>query len=136
LHGAQTGELGRVIEAAHDLSTGGLAQALVEMAGNNSIGGAIDLRPLCDRDGIDSFTALFSESQARVLLEVPEHLLDVVYAAAEAEAIQAVRIGTTGGELLTISPAEPAGWSGSDTILFDVAEFATQSDQVLRSIFD
>ncbi|MGO1943055.1 MAG: phosphoribosylformylglycinamidine synthase subunit PurL [Ancrocorticia sp.] len=136
LHGAQTGELGRVIEAAHDLSTGGLAQALVEMAGNNSIGGAIDLRPLCDRDGIDSFTALFSESQARVLLEVPEHLLDVVYAAAEAEAIQAVRIGTTGGELLTISPAEPAGWSGSDTILFDVAEFATQSDQVLRGIFD
>ncbi|MGO1858765.1 MAG: phosphoribosylformylglycinamidine synthase subunit PurL, partial [Ancrocorticia populi] len=91
---------------------------------------------LCDRDGLDSFTALFSESQARVLLEVPEHLLGVVSAAAEAEAVEMVRVGTTGGELLAISPAEPAGWSGSDTILFDVEELAGESDSVLRKIFD
>ena len=125
-----------MIESAHDLSSGGLAQALVEMTGNAGIGGAFDLRPLCDRDGIDSFTALFSESQARVLLEVPEGLLEVVYAAAAAEGIEALRIGTTGGELLAISPAETAGWSGSDTILFDVQELSSQSDSVLRGIFD
>ncbi|MDN6485995.1 MAG: phosphoribosylformylglycinamidine synthase subunit PurL [Ancrocorticia sp.] len=136
LHEAETGELGRVIESAHDLSSGGLAQGLVDMAVNGGIGGSIDLRPLCDRDGLDSFTALFSESQARVLLEVPEHLLGVVSAAAEAEAVEMGRVGTTGGELLTISPAEPAGWSGSDTILFDVEELAGESDSVLRDIFD
>ena len=136
LHEAETGELGRVIESAHDLSSGGLAQGFVDMAVNGGIGGSIDLRPLCDRDGLDSFTALFSESQARVLLEVPEHLLGVVGAAAEAEAVEMVRVGTTGGELLTISPAEPAGWSGSDTILFDVEELAGESDSVLRDIFD
>ena len=136
LHGAETGELGRVIESAHDLSSGGLAQALVEMTGNAGIGGAFDLRPLCDRDGIDSFTALFSESQARVLLEVPEGLLEVVYAAAAAEGIEALRIGTTGGELLAISPAETAGWSGSDTILCDEQELSAQSDSVLHGIFD
>ena len=136
LHEAETGELGRVIESAHDLSSGGLAQGLVDMAVNGGIGRSIDLRPLCDRDGLDSFTALFSESQARVLLEVPEHLLGVVSAAAEAEAVEMVRVGTTGGELLAISPAEPAGWSGSDTILFDVEELAGESDSVLRKIFD
>ena len=79
----------------------------------------------------------FLNHQARVLLKVLEHLLGVVSAAAEAEAVEMVRVGTTGGECSAISPAEPAGWSGSDTVLFDVEEeLAGESDSVLRKIFD
>ncbi|MFT0847282.1 phosphoribosylformylglycinamidine synthase subunit PurL [Actinomycetaceae bacterium L2_0104] len=136
LHGAETGELGRVVEAAHDLSNGGLIQAVVEMAVNSGMGAALDLTNLCNRDGVDSFTALFSESQGRVLLAVPEGFLGLVHAAAEAEGVAAVRIGTAGGELLTINPAETAGWAESETIILDVEELAARSDRTLREIFD
>ncbi len=136
LHAAESTELGKVIEAAHDLSHGGLIQALVDMSVNGGMGASLDLTNLCNRDGVDSFTALLSESQARVLLAVPEGFLGLVQAAADAEGVPMVRLGTTGGELLTISPAESIGWAESETIILDVEELAASSDQKLREIFD
>ena len=136
LHGADSGDLGAIIEAAHDLSTAGLIQAVVEMAINSGMGAAVDLTALCNRDGVDSFTALFSESQARVLLAVPEGFVSLVHAAAEAEGVPAVRVGTTGGDLVTINPAEAIGWAENETIILDVEELAASSDAALRAIFD
>lgn len=60
-----------MIDAAHDLSEGGLAAALVEASLRFNTGARIGLDELCERDGIDLFTALFSESQARALVAVP-----------------------------------------------------------------
>ncbi len=55
-----------MVSAAHDLSEGGLAQAVVEMCLTGETGARLVLPP-----DIDPFVALFSESSARVLLAVP-----------------------------------------------------------------
>ncbi|WP_372698942.1 phosphoribosylformylglycinamidine synthase subunit PurL [Arthrobacter sp. JSM 101049] len=60
-----------MIDSAHDLSEGGLAAGLVEMALRYGVGARVALEDLCERDGIDVFTALFSESQARAVVAVP-----------------------------------------------------------------
>jgi phosphoribosylformylglycinamidine synthase II len=60
-----------MIDAAHDLSEGGLSQALVESCLRFGTGARIWLDEVCDRDGVDVFTALFSESTARAIVAVP-----------------------------------------------------------------
>ena len=55
-----------MISAAHDLSEGGLAQALVEMCLVGETGARIVLP-----EGTDPFVQLFSESSARVVVAVP-----------------------------------------------------------------
>ena len=60
-----------MVDAAHDLSEGGLSQALVEACLRYGTGARIWLDELCERDGIDVFTALFSESTARAIVAVP-----------------------------------------------------------------
>ncbi|MGL4174044.1 MAG: phosphoribosylformylglycinamidine synthase subunit PurL [Actinomycetota bacterium] len=60
-----------LVDAAHDLSDGGLAIALVESCLRFGVGARIWLDELCERDGVDVFTALFAESTARVVVAVP-----------------------------------------------------------------
>ncbi|WP_285725535.1 phosphoribosylformylglycinamidine synthase subunit PurL [Psychromicrobium xiongbiense] len=60
-----------MIDAAHDLSEGGLAAALVESALRYGVGARVGLAELAQRDGISIFEALFSETQARALVAVP-----------------------------------------------------------------
>ncbi len=55
-----------MVSAAHDLSEGGLAQALVEMCLVGETGARIVLP-----EGIEPFVQLFSESTARVVVAVP-----------------------------------------------------------------
>ena len=55
-----------MISAAHDLSEGGLAQALVEMCLAGQTGARVVLP-----EGADPFVWLFSESTARVVVAVP-----------------------------------------------------------------
>ncbi|MDP9882832.1 phosphoribosylformylglycinamidine synthase [Sinomonas atrocyanea] len=60
-----------MIDSAHDLSEGGLAAALSEMVLRFGVGARVALGDLCERDGVDAFTALFSESQGRAIVAVP-----------------------------------------------------------------
>jgi phosphoribosylformylglycinamidine synthase len=60
-----------LVDAAHDLSDGGLAVALAEATLRGGVGARVWLDAVCERDGIDAFTALFSESTARVVVAVP-----------------------------------------------------------------
>jgi phosphoribosylformylglycinamidine synthase len=60
-----------MIDAAHDVSEGGLAVTLTEMALRFGMGARIQLAGVAERDGVDMFTALFSESQARAVVSVP-----------------------------------------------------------------
>lgn len=55
-----------LLDAAHDLSEGGLAQALSESVLRFGVGARVSVQSL----GVDAFTALFSESSGRVLVSV------------------------------------------------------------------
>jgi len=63
-----------LVTAAHDLSDGGLAVALAEASLRNVVGARIWLDDVCERDGVDTFTLLFSESAGRAIVAVPEAL--------------------------------------------------------------
>jgi phosphoribosylformylglycinamidine synthase len=54
-----------LLESAHDLSEGGLAQALVESCLSGDVGARIDVPP-----GVDPFVLLFSESTGRAVVSV------------------------------------------------------------------
>ena len=60
-----------MIRACHDLSEGGLAVALAEMCFAGGLGSNTDIGPLTDA-GVSVEAALFSESNTRFLVEVPE----------------------------------------------------------------
>jgi phosphoribosylformylglycinamidine synthase len=62
-----------LIDAAHDLADGGLAQALVEACLRNDIGARVWLPDAStgSRQAIDPFVTLFSESAGRALVAVP-----------------------------------------------------------------
>ncbi|MFB8369196.1 phosphoribosylformylglycinamidine synthase subunit PurL [Pseudarthrobacter sp. NPDC055928] len=60
-----------MVDSAHDLSEGGLAAALVEASLRYGVGARIALQDVLDRDGVDLFTALFSETQGRAVVGVP-----------------------------------------------------------------
>jgi phosphoribosylformylglycinamidine synthase subunit PurL len=83
-----------LITAAHDLSEGGLAQALVEAALINGIGANVSVAG-------DAFTALFSESAARAIVTTddPEALLEI----AADLGVPAAQLGLTGGSRLVVS---------------------------------
>ena len=95
----------RLARAAHDLSTGGLAQALVDAVLRFGVGAHVDLDDVAGRDGVDLATLLFAETGARALVAVaPEHEAQMVDLCA-AHGVPVARIGTTGGDALTVSGA-------------------------------
>ena len=84
------------ISAAHDLSDGGLAAALIEMLLQSKTGAEISIHG-------DPFMHLFSESSGRILLAVsPEDSPYLVGKAADA-GITTTRLGKSGGENLEIA---------------------------------
>ncbi|HEX5508500.1 MAG TPA: AIR synthase related protein, partial [Pseudolabrys sp.] len=84
--------------AAHDISDGGLLIALTEMAMASGIGATLDAAPT----DIPAHAHWFGEDQARYLLTVPAAQADAVLARANTVSIPARKIGTTGGDALTI----------------------------------
>ncbi|WP_030015474.1 phosphoribosylformylglycinamidine synthase subunit PurL [Curtobacterium sp. S6] len=60
-----------MIDAAHDLSQGGLAAALADSCLRFGVGARIGLGEVAERDGVDDFTLLFSETQGRAICSVP-----------------------------------------------------------------
>jgi phosphoribosylformylglycinamidine synthase len=91
-----------VASAAHDLSEGGLVQALVEATTRFGTGARVDLAGLLERDGVDLATALFSESQARALVAVPAEAEERFLALAAEHGVPVLALGTTGGDALEI----------------------------------
>jgi phosphoribosylformylglycinamidine synthase len=59
-----------LVLSAHDLSDGGLAQALAESVMRFGVGARVWLNDIIERDGVDATAALFSESTGRVLVSV------------------------------------------------------------------
>jgi phosphoribosylformylglycinamidine synthase len=94
LHGLATR---RLVAAAHDLSDGGLAVALVEAALAAGVGATVVLP-----SGLPPLAALVSESASRVLLAVPPEAAGELAALAAGAGVPATRLGTTGGDHLVV----------------------------------
>ena len=127
---------GRLVRAAHDCSAGGLIQTLVDAVLRHGVGASIDLTQLQGRDDVDDFTALFSESGARALVAVPEWAVEAVVAAAEAEDVAWVRLGTTGGDMLVVSGGDVLSDGGAGRpLVLDLAELREGAEATLPELF-
>ncbi|MDU7429174.1 phosphoribosylformylglycinamidine synthase subunit PurL [Actinomyces urogenitalis] len=126
----------KIVRAAHDVSNGGLIQTLVDSVLRHGVGASINLAGLEGRDEVDDFTALFSESGARAVVAVPEGAVAVVAAAAEAEGVAWTRLGTTGGELLTVVGSDLLS-DGADgqPLALDLAELREGVEATLPALF-
>lgn len=98
-----------MIDAAHDLSEGGLAAGLAEMSLRFGVGARVALDGVCERDGVDAFTALFSESQSRAIVALPRSEEIRFTDMTSARGFAAIRIGVVdaqSGELEVAGPFE------------------------------
>lgn len=86
------------VTACHDISSGGLAITLAEMAMASGKGMTVSLQ---DKKGLPH-ALLFGEDQARYVIAVPADLANFVEANAEAATIPFRRLGTVGGDKLVI----------------------------------
>jgi phosphoribosylformylglycinamidine synthase II len=84
-----------LLTAAHDLSDGGLSQALVESCLRGGLGIRVTLPG-------DPFVALFSESVARAVVAVRPGNEARVAALAESAGIPVTKLGTVGGDTLAV----------------------------------
>jgi phosphoribosylformylglycinamidine synthase subunit PurL len=87
-----------VVSAAHDLSDGGLAQALVESCLRGGRGARVALPEA--PGAIDAFVALFSESAARAVVTVAPDDAGRLTALAAAHRVDLTELGTVGGSQL------------------------------------
>ncbi|MCJ2041306.1 phosphoribosylformylglycinamidine synthase subunit PurL [Methylobacterium sp. J-059] len=102
------------VDTVHDLSDGGLAVALAEMAMAGSFGATLPEAP----EGMPAHAYLFGEDQARYLVAVlAEAATDILYAAS-AQGIDASVVGVVEGDGLTL----PGGQTISVAELRDAHE--------------
>ena len=92
LHGAS---LQGLVASAHDLSEGGLAQAVVESSLRFGMGARFWLNEILERDNVDLTAALFSESTGRVIVSVGREDDVKFVGLCEAREIPVLRIGVT-----------------------------------------
>jgi phosphoribosylformylglycinamidine synthase len=91
-----------IVASAHDLSDGGLAQALSESVLRFGVGARVWLGELMERDGVDATAALFSESGARAIVSVPREDDVRFVGLCEGRGVPALRIGVTSGTALEV----------------------------------
>ncbi|WFB08677.1 phosphoribosylformylglycinamidine synthase subunit PurL [Streptomyces sp. LX-29] len=89
-----------MIDAAHDLSDGGLAQAVVESCLRGGKGARLVVP-----DGLDAFTLLFSESAGRAVVAVPRSEEVRFTDMCGARGLPAARVGVIDGEALEVQGA-------------------------------
>jgi phosphoribosylformylglycinamidine synthase len=89
-------ELVGVVSSAHDLSDGGLMQALAEPAMVSGIGVSVTVPG-------DAFVALFAESAARALVTVPAGAEQQLTELAAKHGVTLTELGTTGGDAYALS---------------------------------
>ena len=86
-----------LIDSAHDLSEGGLAQALVESVLINGVGATVGF----EGEQLTPFTQLFSESTARAVITTDDP--GAAFAIAEQVGFSWIDLGETGGDALVIT---------------------------------
>jgi phosphoribosylformylglycinamidine synthase II len=107
--------------AAHDVSDGGLACALAEMAIASNTGLKIDLDPLVELRGGSGETCLFGEGPGGIVVGAADP--GALIGRAEAAGVEAVDIGTVSGDRIEIAAAER-----------DVSVAVTDAEHAWRSL--
>jgi len=96
-----------LVKSAHDCSEGGLAVALAESCIGGKLGATVELPsgPALDKYPAHAARAalLFGESQSRIILGIAPENADRVLAALAAAKIPHSRLGTVGGDKLSIT---------------------------------
>lgn len=111
-----------LVSAAHDVSEGGLIQAVVESAIAGETGCRIVLP-----EGVDPFVFLFSESAGRVLVAVPRTEESRLRSMCEARGLPATRIGVVD------QASQQVEVQGQFSV--SLAQLAATSESVLPGIF-
>ncbi|MCW2501351.1 MAG: Phosphoribosylformylglycinamidine synthase 2 [Frankiales bacterium] len=109
-----------MLSSAHDLSDGGLAQALVESALARGVGARVVLPA-----GLSPFVQLFSESAGRVLVSVPRSEELRFTEMCSARGLPLTRIGVTDGTTLEVQ----------DVLTVDLDELRTAHESTLPALF-
>ena len=94
------------MSAAHDVSEGGLAAALAEMAIAADAGIEADLDPLVELRGCSGETALFGEGPGGIVLAVDPGDAEGLIGDARRARVDALALGSASGDRLEISAAE------------------------------
>src|SRR4051812_1915018 len=108
----------QLLQAAHDLSEGGLAQALAEMAIKGQVGVQVAVTG-------DPFVALFSESTARAVVVVSPADEPALLRLAGSRGVPVARLGVVGGDAVSVEGQFSIGveelrsaWAGTLPALF------------------
>jgi phosphoribosylformylglycinamidine synthase len=91
---------GGAVGGIHDVSDGGIAVAIAEMAIAGAVGAEVDLAAVPVSEPCTPAELLFSESANRVVLSVTPGEVDALLAAAAAALVPAAVIGVSGGVTL------------------------------------
>lgn len=110
---------------AHDLSTGGLAQALVEMSQRFGMGAQVDLGEVASRDGLNLGQLLFTESSGRAVVAVASEHAEKLQAAAVRHDVPVAKIGVTGGADMNVK----------NVGIWGIDELKTAREATLRNRF-
>ena len=94
------------VTAAHDVSEGGLACALAEMAIAGGVGARCDVDPLVEARGSSGETAAFGEGPGGFLLAGPAEALERLAAGAEGAGVDFWVVGEAEGSEIRLSAAE------------------------------
>jgi phosphoribosylformylglycinamidine synthase len=91
-----------VVTAVHDLSDGGLAVALAEMALEGAVGATVAVLPSGPEHAV-----LFGEDQARYLVVAPPEKAQTIELEAKARGVPLFTLGATGGDALNLASEAP-----------------------------
>ncbi len=94
------------VTAVHDVSDGGLACALAEMAIAGDVGARVDLDELVELRGASGETCLFGEGPGGFLVAGARSEFDALARDAAALEVDVLIVGEAGGDRLTLSAAE------------------------------
>jgi phosphoribosylformylglycinamidine synthase len=120
------GSAQQLFSAAHDVSEGGIAQTIAEMAMRSGVGVRLDVPA-----GLDAFTFLWSESATRAVVVVPQNRNDEFLSLCESKSFPVTKIGSVDSLSKSI---ELAGVFG-ETISLDIEELRTVSEETLPRLF-
>jgi phosphoribosylformylglycinamidine synthase len=120
------GSTQKLFSAAHDVSEGGIAQTIAEMAMRSGVGVLLEVPT-----GLDAFTFLWSESATRAVVVVPQDRNEDFLALCESKSFPVTKIGSVDSLIKSI---ELAGVFG-ETIALDIEELRAISEETLPRLF-
>jgi phosphoribosylformylglycinamidine synthase II len=120
------GSVQKLFSAAHDISEGGIAQTIAEMAMRSGVGVRLEVPA-----GLDAFTFLWSESATRAVVVVPQDRNEDFLALCSSKSFPVTKIGSVDSLSKSI---ELAGVFG-ETIALDIEEMRVISEETLPRLF-